>query len=405
MIRWVWVLLLAGAVAGGYAFMGSEDEAAPDPSAPPIVSRVDPHTGDPTPDGMPVIPDGTKTCAQCHRERQPGIMAGWDAGEHSRQGVKCEDCHGADHEQIFAEKGRVPASRCAQCHEKQTEEFLNSSHANARTNALKNARLLAQIPAMQRRGCMGCHDLGGGEEGRCNACHGAHRHSAADARRPEACGTCHMGPDHPHIEAWEASPHGVAYGATGDTKQAPTCASCHMPRGTHDASAGITLGRSGSGAVLKGEKAPIPMHEIDAETARTQRDVMVKRCAECHTPARARAALDDADRIKREADRLVARAVEIMEALYAEKLITPAPEDRPAHPTLGHALVLGGQMLYENQSNAERIFFDMAKFAHAITFKAAYHQAADHMHWLGNARLKADLVELEAEARRLRAGK
>ena len=179
----------------------------------------------------------------------------------------------------------MPADRCAECHEKQTREFLSSVHANSAKHALKNARLLAQIPAMQRVGCMGCHDLGTGPAGGCNACHGAHRNSAADARRPEACGTCHMGPDHPHIEAWEASPHGVAYRASGDDeRQSPSCTTCHMPAGTHDVSSGLTLGKSGSGAVLEGEVAPIPMHTMTREFAEAQRASMISRAASAATP-------------------------------------------------------------------------------------------------------------------------
>jgi hypothetical protein len=354
--------------------------------------------------------EDAESCAGCHRERQPGILAQWDASHHAAAGVRCEDCHGSDHVAILAVEGRVPASKCGACHEKETKEFLASAHARSARGAQRNARLLAQIPAMQRRGCMACHDIGPQEDeapgaGRCNACHGAHRHSAADARRPEACGTCHMGPDHPHLEAWQASPHGVTYGATGDESQAPTCVTCHMEAGSHDVSGGITLGDSGSGAVLEGETAPIPMHVISKEDADRERAVMIGRCAPCHTPRMARKALEDADAIKREADRLVGKAAQVVRDLADAGLIDPAPTERPAHPTAGHALVLGGQMLYEGHSNAERIFFDLAKFAHAITFKAAYHQAADHTHWLGIARLKASVVELEAEARRLRAAK
>ena len=170
-------------------------------------------------------------------------------------------------------------------------------------------------------------------------------------------------------------------------------------------SGGITIGRAGSGAVLEGETPPIPMRTITRERAEAERAVMLKRCQACHTPRMARKALEDADAIKREADRLVGHAVAIVRALEAEGLLEPSPAERVAHPTAGHALVLGGPMLYENQSEAERIFFDLAKFAHAITFKGAYHQAPDHTHWLGIARLKARIVELEAEARRLRRGR
>ncbi len=375
-------LLLAGVAAAVVALIAKHQEPSPHGTA----------SAGPT--------DGE--CATCHRKRQPGMMVQWDASAHARMGVRCEDCHGADHEQIFRDEGRVPAARCERCHEKETREFLASVHGRASESARKNARLLAQIPAMQRRGCMACHDMGGGDHGRCNACHGAHRHSVADARRPEACGVCHMGPDHPHIEAWRASPHGVTYAACRDERQAPTCATCHMPGGTHDVSGGITIGRAGSGSVLAGETPPIPMGVIERAAAEKQRQAMLRICEGCHTPRLARHALEDADAIKREADRLVAEAVKIMRGLHADGLLDPMPSDRPAHPTAGHALVLGGGMLYENHSEAERIFFDLAKFAHAITFKGAYHQSGDHTHWLGMARLKEDLEELKAEERRLR---
>ena len=361
--------------------------------------------------GRVAVDEGPQSCAGCHRARQPGVLAQWDTSAHAASGVRCEDCHGGDHDQILADKGRVPSARCAQCHEKQTHEFMNSAHAHAASAAHANARLLAQIPAMQRRGCLGCHDMGALEpepidvavdSARCNACHGAHRFSSEDARRPEACGTCHTGPDHPHLEAYQLSMHGVVYGASGSASQAPTCVTCHMPPGTHDVGAGITLGATGSGAVLTGEEQPIPMHEISLADARRERQIMIDRCAQCHTPRMAREALEDADAIKREADRLVGEGARLLRELYDEKLLEPMPSERPAHPTAGHALVVGGQMLYENQSDAERIFFDIAKFAHAITFKGAYHQSPDHTHWLGMARLKAGLVALRAEARRLR---
>lgn len=356
-------------------------------------------------DGPPAVALETpESCAGCHRGRQPGLLAQWDTSVHAAKGVTCEDCHGSDHEAIFGDSGRVPASRCRPCHETQTDEFLASNHNQASQNALMNARLMAQIPAMRRIGCMGCHDMGGGEEGSCGGCHGGHRQSSADARRPEACGTCHMGPDHPHIEAWEASPHGIAFRASGDDeRQAPSCVGCHMPRGTHDVSIGITLGASGSGAVFEGEESPIPMHRISRERAAIEREAMLERCTRCHTRRLSQQALEDADDIKREADRLLGYAAQIVLDLYDEALLDPMPDERPAHPTLGHSLVLGGPALYEHHSESERIFFDIAKFAHAITFKSAYHQSADHTHWLGIARLKEGIVELEAEARRLRA--
>jgi hypothetical protein len=52
-----------------------------------------------------------------------------------------------------------------------------------------------------------------GSKGTCSACHARHSFSIAQARQPESCGRCHMGPDHPQIEAYYESKHGVMYEA------------------------------------------------------------------------------------------------------------------------------------------------------------------------------------------------
>jgi hydroxylamine dehydrogenase len=69
-----------------------------------------------------------------------------------------------------------------------------------------------------------------------------HRFSAAQARTPDTCGKCHLGPDHPQMEVYNESKHGILYRANVkemklDSKKwvagvtysaAPTCATCHM---------------------------------------------------------------------------------------------------------------------------------------------------------------------------------
>lgn len=81
-----------------------------------------------------------------------------------------------------------------------------------------------------------------GSKGACTACHTRHRFSIEQARQPEACGKCHLGPDHPQKEVYEESKHGILYRAFKDELnlgrgswvagqdyyEAPTCASCHM---------------------------------------------------------------------------------------------------------------------------------------------------------------------------------
>lgn len=81
-----------------------------------------------------------------------------------------------------------------------------------------------------------------GSMGSCNACHSRHNFSKALSRQPDNCGKCHMGPDHPQIEIYNESKHGIAFRnrlsdmnldhpkwvVGKDYSAAPTCATCHM---------------------------------------------------------------------------------------------------------------------------------------------------------------------------------
>ncbi len=87
-----------------------------------------------------------------------------------------------------------------------------------------------------------------GSRGSCSACHSRHDFSPRRARRPENCGKCHLGPDHPQKEIYEESKHGVAYRDLKeemnldaadwvlgeDYSAAPTCATCHMSANTRN---------------------------------------------------------------------------------------------------------------------------------------------------------------------------
>jgi len=81
-----------------------------------------------------------------------------------------------------------------------------------------------------------------GSEGACTACHARHQFSVAQAREPDTCGKCHLGPDHPQKEIYEESKHGIQFKANKDKMNldnpkwipgedyftGPTCATCHM---------------------------------------------------------------------------------------------------------------------------------------------------------------------------------
>jgi hypothetical protein len=349
------------------------------------------------------------SCLDCHREKTPGIVSYWERSAHPGADVGCTDCHGTDVERNHSGALRVEASVCGRCHEGAYESHLLSNHAMSlktgggctrnlprsqerdRTCSrcheegstvpftdTECAMFLAQSPEMQRVGCGACHRVETG----CDTCHTKHGTDTRLAGKAEACGVCHMGPDHAQYEMWSASQHGVLF-RDGGEEASPTCVTCHMPGGTHNVSRGIATGK------------PAPVR--DAE-----RDFMVDICARCHTPAFSRRSLEDADRIEGQSRALLAEAQAIVSALNEEGLLEPRPGKRPPHPLQGHGFVIGPHMLYEDISRAEAIFFRMMMFHYMSAFKGAFHQSPDYSHWFGNAPLKLALSELRSEAALLR---
>jgi len=240
--------------------------------------------------GLPSeMSDQTKKCAECHSSTTVGIYQQWGNSKHYRANVGCFECHEAKKgaKGSFEHYGYnvsviVSPIDCGRCHEKESKEFLGSHHGKAdriigsldNTLAeLAEGNLGMKTPAFPKgisaaavNGCWQCHGsevkvnadgkldpatwpntgMGrvnpDGSEGSCSACHMRHEFSAAQARQPETCGKCHLGPDHPQIEIYNESKHGIAYYANKDKMNlssskwivgedysvAPTCATCHM---------------------------------------------------------------------------------------------------------------------------------------------------------------------------------
>lgn len=114
--------------------------------------------------------------------------------------------------------------------------------------------------------------------------------SSKQAREPATCGRCHMGPDHPQIEIYNESKHGIMFMAfreqmaldadewiLGKTyTAAPTCATCHMSATqtmpvTHDVGARISW-------TLR------PIISTKLENWEEKRGRMKNVCNECHGP-------------------------------------------------------------------------------------------------------------------------
>jgi cytochrome c5 len=138
-----------------------------------------------------------------------------------------------------------------------------------------------------------------GSRGSCSSCHTRHKFSVAEARKPEACGQCHLGPDHPQIEIYEESKHGAIYHAEGDSwnwtaapgtwtpgvdYRAPTCSVCHMSGingvpTTHDVTERLAWETQAPLTVRPNEFKPSPAKTDWGQ----EREKMEKVCLACHS--------------------------------------------------------------------------------------------------------------------------
>jgi hypothetical protein len=140
-----------------------------------------------------------------------------------------------------------------------------------------DARHFVDKPKAEVMACIQCHSVAT----KCDSCHTRHLFDPAEARRPEACITCHSGPPHPDDETYFASAHGKLYLAEGDrwdwskplvkgNYKSPTCAYCHMDGGRHQV-AHKSLWKFG-------------LREVNPNTSgnRVLRERWVAVCADCH---------------------------------------------------------------------------------------------------------------------------
>ncbi|MBN1852660.1 MAG: hypothetical protein JW829_08045 [Pirellulales bacterium] len=239
--------------------------------------------------GLPEMSKETEACLACHRLDKTPIYQQWGASTHYRANVGCYECHAADQGEsdAFPHEGYsiatiVSPKDCGRCHVIQAKEFAESHHSKGGRILGSLDNVLAEVvegnrglvtPAFPNgnsaaavSGCWQCHGAeiqvlpGGqldpatwpntgigrinpdGSEGSCSACHSRHAFSSFQARHPDNCGKCHMGPDHPQMEIYYESKHGIAFRAFReklnmdsskwvvgeDYHQAPTCATCHM---------------------------------------------------------------------------------------------------------------------------------------------------------------------------------
>ena len=371
---------------------------------------------------------GADKCAACHKRVTPDIVNQFAVSTMARAGVKCTDCHvvdrsnplGKDHEGFFITASPTP-KQCAKCHPAETNQFEHSRHGGPAWVALTGLsdfsdaqkKIIEQIPEVNRgpngiitatrnslfdiegssvtpAACQTCHSIGkpnaDGSIGNCNKCHLRHEFSLEQVRKPEVCGQCHLGPDHPQMEIYHESAHGVMYQTQGDKwnwsqkpgrlttndMPAPTCATCHMSgfgsQGTtHDV--GQRLSKFLFAAVSK-----------DRPNAIDGREAMKAICANCHSNQFIDNQYAKADSVTAFVNSKVSEASGIMEGLVKDGIISRKP--------------------FANSISFEA--FDLWHYYGRTAKFGAYMQGPDYVQWHGIYPLLKQLTKLKEDAATLR---
>lgn len=305
----------------------------------------------------------------------------------------CSQCHATEYEQFLRSRHAAPAWAAVRGAEDFTLEqvtFAEDYHPGAVDRPPNELAILEGDPAITT-GCAACHNVGkpnpDGSIGTCTACHARHSSSIELARNPQTCGQCHMGPDHAQIEIYNESKHGVLFHAQkhrfnldADPKQlttadmpVPTCSTCHMSglegqQVSHD-----TSNRLGwyLFAAVSDER---PNHTRNV-------DQMQDTCMKCHSQTHVDQFYEEAEAVLVDTNEKVNEVKQIVDQLYEEDLLTPAPFDEPI----------------------EYAFFDYWHYYGRTAKHGAFMGGADFVQWHGNYELLKMKIEIEEMAREIRA--
>jgi len=364
----------------------------------------------------------TGKCAECHRIETSAIVRQFELSRHAEKGVTCLDCHHAvDGQESLDHRGftiakHLTSKNCGQCHATEVAQFTRSRHGAPAWGAVRgkldftaeqiaaseavhpgavdrppNGLAIAEGEGVIAKGCGTCHSVGkpnaDGSIGTCTHCHSRHNASVAVARQPETCGQCHMGPDHSQLEIYSESKHGILFKAqraalnlsarpkslTTADMAVPTCATCHMSgleglKVTHDVTERLSwyLFSAVSKKRPGYAQGQIAMKEV---------------CTKCHTKGPIEQFYEEAEVVVEATNAKVKAVNDVMDALYAEGLLTDTPFDEPI----------------------EFAAFDTWHYYGRTAKHGAFMGGADFVQWHGNYELLLHAREIEAEAKALRA--
>ena len=396
-----------------------------------------------------------KKCIECHAEKQPGIVADWKNSRHGHVNVSCIDCHQVDKGSPMASqscpgvKGTeiymsvvVTPKACGRGHSSEVDQFAKSGHARASMQYhAEDGRNFESMTALMAThegqgmekfkhaadmtGCMQCHgaDVKLGADGRptketwpnsgvgstypdgsvgnCVVCHTRHTFSIAEARKPAACASCHLGPDHPDIEIFNNSKHGHIYNSEGTTwnytsapdawepgdYRAPTCAVCHMSgigelETTHNISERLKWNLWATRSEVR--NSPDPLSPLTGEGIEGRKKMKMV-CSNCHSSLHSDNFFEQADNhIELYNEGYWDVALALKTELAEKNLLKANPWDDEFQKIFYH--------LWHHQGRRMR--------------QGAAMGGPDYAHWHGVFELQQDLYELKAiHKHRMETGK
>ncbi len=366
------------------------------------------------------LANSTDECVVCHQRTTPGITEQYGHSTMAIAEVSCRDCHevnegypgSVEHEGAFVLRSPTTAM-CEKCHRSEVAQYNQSRHglpayvAYAGSKELspehlamyesipeggyapdKSRNAIAELegPEVRRFTCEGCHNVGlpaaDGSVGQCQKCHLRHAFSLEQARKPETCNACHIGPDHPQWEIYQESPHGIAYMTMGHTWNwetepgtlavedfpAPTCAICHMSGfgtvgTTHDVGDRLTWFLF----------APISARRPSWQDNKVR---MQGVCLECHNQNFLNDFYTAADKATERVNEWVQESDEIMAPLQEQGLVTAELFDEPIDFT----------------------YFNLWHHWGRTTKFGVWMQGPDYSQWHGAYEVLHDLAELREMA-------
>ncbi|TEA78989.1 multiheme c-type cytochrome [Allopusillimonas ginsengisoli] len=270
--------------------------------------------------------------------------------------VGCIDCHMG----VGMEKGnhkddlRLPdRTACGSCHLRQFAEAESErdtlvwpqdqwapGHPSHTVDYIANVETATWAALQQREvaaSCTMCHT----NQTKCDNCHTRHEFSLVEARKPQACATCHNGVDHNEYENFMMSKHGTVYQTLGHTwdwnarladafevggQTAPTCQTCHFEY----------KGEFTHNVVRKVRWGFLPFQSIvdnlDDPWFESRKQAWQSTCSQCHSPRFAKTYLDMMDSGIKEGTALVESTRKVVQKLYDDQLLVGQKTNRPALP-------------------------------------------------------------------------